>query len=79
MAVHDRGRRPQAQRVRGANHIQPLRRVDLVGRNHCTNVVVEDLRRGPRQRAEPGILQRRQKRRDRHAERRRTLRYLQRR
>ena len=65
--------------MRGAHHLEPLRRVHLVRADHRPHLVVEDLRRGAGQCAKPGILQLRQEIAQRQPERRRALRHLQRR
>ena len=65
--------------MRRAHHLQPLFGIHLVRADDRANLIVEDLRRGPRQRAEAGFLEPRQEVAQRQAKRRRTLRHLQRR
>ena len=77
MAVHDRGRRAQAETMRGPRDIEPLRRVHLVRADDCAHLVVQDLGRGARQGAEAHVFELGQKRPDRQAKRRRALRDLQ--
>ena len=57
MAVHDRDRAAQADAVRGLHHLEPLGGLDLVRADDRADFVVEDLGRGARQRAEPGVAQ----------------------
>ena len=47
----------QAEAVRGLDDVEPLRGGDLVGTNDRPDLVVEHLRRCPRQRSEPRGLQ----------------------
>ncbi len=56
-AEHDGDVRLQADLVRGAMGEQPLVGVDLVGAQHGTDLVVEDLGGRARQCAKPGIHQ----------------------
>ena len=57
VAVHDGRGGAEAHAVRRFHHLQPLRRVDLVRADHGAHFVVENLRRGARQRVEAGFLQ----------------------
>ena len=53
---HHRRRRAQADLVRGAHDLEPLRGRDLVGAEDAPHVVVQDLRGGAGQRAEARLL-----------------------
>src|SRR5277367_4077366 len=77
MAVHDRGRRAEAETMRRPYDIEPLCRVHLVGADYRAHLVVQDLGGGARQGAQAGGLELRQKRPDWHSERGRALRDLQ--
>ena len=57
VAKHDRGRGPEAERVRLADHLQPLRGVELVRADHCADLVVENFRGSSRQRGKSCRLQ----------------------
>src|SRR5918998_2824428 len=54
---HDRRRGAQAQRVRYAHDLRPLGGVHLVGADDLAYLVLEDLRRRPRQRPQPRLLE----------------------
>src|SRR6516162_3228065 len=43
MPVHDRDCAPEARRVGGFHDLEPLRGLDLVGADHRTDLVVEEL------------------------------------
>ena len=60
VSEHDRRRRAQAHLVGHDHHMGPLGGRDLVGTEVGSNPVVEDLGRGPRQRAQSGFLEPRQ-------------------
>ena len=53
MAEHDRARAPDAETVRGSNDLFPRVGGQLALRQHPSHVVVEDLRGGAGDRAEP--------------------------
>src|SRR6516164_7343996 len=57
MSVHDRDGAAEPRPVCGFHDFEPLSRFDLVGADHGADLVVEDLRRGPGQGAEPGRFQ----------------------
>ena len=65
--------------MRGLDHLEPLRGVELVRAEHGADLVVEDLRGGAGQRAEAGFLEPAQEGLERDAERRRALPDLERR
>src|SRR5271157_1775557 len=77
MPVHDRGRRAQAETVRGPHDIEPLCRVHLVRADYGAHRVVQNLGGGARQGAQAGSLELRQKRPDWYSKRGRALRDLQ--
>ena len=54
---HHRRRRAEADAVRRAHDLEPLCRRDLVGAQDPPHLVIEDLGRGARQRAEPRVLE----------------------
>ena len=76
---HDRHVRAQADAVRGLVHGEPLRGRDLVGADDRAHLVVEDLRRRARQRAEAEVAQHPEVVLERQAERLRALPDLERR
>ncbi len=63
----------------GSHRLQPFVGVELVRADDGAHLVVEDLRRGAGQRAEPGFLEPHEEFRDRDAERRRAVPHFQRR
>ena len=73
MAVHDGGRAAQSGRMRRLHELEPLRRVDLVGADDGSHLVIEDLGGRPRQRAEPCRAQHGEKLADADADRARSL------
>jgi hypothetical protein len=78
VAVHDRRGGLEADAVSGAHHVEPAIGADLVRTEHRANLIVQDLGRGPRQRAEARRLQRRQELANRDTERCRALMHLER-
>ena len=58
MPEHDGGGGAEADLVCGADHVEPFAGADLVRTEHLAHLVVEDLRRRPRQGAEPRVAKR---------------------
>ena len=67
VAVHHRGRRGDVEAVGRANHLDPLRRRQLVRAQRFAHLVVEDLRGRAGDAAEAGLLQHQQVLAQRHS------------